>query len=148
MYDLEGMDARLVIFGSLFCVANRLQSKMDARMRDLTAKQWFVLLMLGMFEKPPTLKQLARMCDSSHQNIKQIVSKLQEKGFITITEDEADARAMRIATTAKCDEWDKENSATAARFVDDMFRGMAKEDIGLLRDMILKIFDNLGALTT
>lgn len=44
MCDFENMDKRLIVFGYLFRIANRLQSKMDSQMKDLTAKQWFVKL--------------------------------------------------------------------------------------------------------
>jgi len=144
MYDLETMDKRLIVFGYLFRVANRLQNKMDTQMKDLTAKQWFVILALGLFDEPPTLKQLATACDSSHQNTKQLVMKLQEKGFVTIENDEKDGRAMRIAATEKCVQWDQENEFEAKRFVDKMFDGFSVDDIAVLCSSLLRVFDNLG----
>ncbi len=144
MYDFETMDKRLIVFGYLFRVANRLQSRMDAQMKDLTAKQWFVLLALGLFEQPPTLKQLAAACDTSHQNTKQLVLKLAEKGFVTIHSDEKDGRAMRIAASKKCEQWDRDNQQMAARFVDSMFSGMGVDEIAGLSRSLIKIFENLG----
>jgi hypothetical protein len=75
------MDKRLIVFGYLFRVANRLQSKMDSQMKDLTAKQWFVILALGLFEQPPTLKQLAAACDTSHQNTQAACFEAGRKGL-------------------------------------------------------------------
>lgn len=143
MYDFETMDKRLIVFGYLFRVANRLQSKMDAQIKDLTAKQWFVILALGFFDEPPTLKQLAMMCDSSHQNTKQLVMKLQKKGFVTIKDHEIDGRAMRITATEKCARWDKENEAEASRFVNGMFAGLSADEVAALCASLLKIFENL-----
>lgn len=143
MYDLESLDKRLIIFGNLFRVANRLQSRMDAQMRDLTAKQWFVILMLEMFDAPPTLGQLAQASDSSHQNTKQLALKLQEKGFVRILSDPDDARAMRIIATDKCDAWDKENKEIAAAFVEAMFQGMTQAEIETLNGSLFTIYDNL-----
>lgn len=143
MYDLEAMDKRLLVFGYLFRVANRLQSRMDAQMKDLTAKQWFVILALGLFDEPPTLKQLADACDTSHQNTKQLVVKLAEKGFVTIYGDGKDGRAMRIMATEQCDQWDAENEASSIRFVDRMFSGVNPDEVAALSASLLKIFDNL-----
>lgn len=143
MYDFESMDKRLIVFGYLFRVANRLQSKMDSQMKDLTAKQWFVILALGLFEEPPTLKQLAMACDTSHQNTKQLVQKLAEKGFVTIQNDKKDGRAMRIATTNQCEQWDKDNELIATQFIDSMFLGMSKEEITALSGSLMKVFENL-----
>ena len=144
MYDFDTMDKRLLVFGYLFRVGNRLQSKMDSQMKDLTAKQWFVILALGLFEHPPTLKQLAAACDTSHQNTKQLVMKLVEKGFVKIQSDEKDGRAMRITASDKCEKWDKENEQIAAQFIDGMFSGMSMEEIAGLSSSLMKIFENLN----
>lgn len=144
MYNFDTMDKRLIVFGYLFRVANRLQSKMDSQMKDLTAKQWFVILVLGLFEQPPTLKQLAAACDTSHQNIKQLVVKLAEKGFVTIHDDEKDGRAMRIAASDRCEQWDKDNEQIAAQFIDSMFSGMSMDEIARLSGSLMRVFENLN----
>lgn len=143
MYDFDTMDKRLIVFGYLFRVANRLQSKMDAKMKDLTAKQWFVILILELFEQPPTLKQLAAACDTSHQNTKQLVMKLAEKGFVTIHNDEQDGRAMRITASDQCKKWGNENEQIATQFIDSMFSGMSTDQIADLSGSLMKIFENL-----
>lgn len=147
MYHFDTMDKRLIVFGYLFRVANRLQIKMDSQMKDLTAKQWFVILALGLFEEPPTLKQLAAACDTSHQNTKQLVQKLAQKGFVTIHNDEKDGRAMRITASEKCRQWDKENEAAATQFIESMFFGMESQEISHLSGSLMKIFDNLDTIT-
>jgi len=146
MYDFENMDKRLIVFGYLFRIANRLQSKMDSQMKDLTAKQWFVILVLGLFDQPPTLKQLAAACDTSHQNTKQLVMKLAEKGFVTIYNDEMDGRAMRIAATDQCQQWDKDNEMIATKFMAGMFSGMRTDEITCLSSSLITIFENLGKI--
>ncbi|HBV66988.1 MAG TPA: hypothetical protein DEF04_01485 [Clostridiales bacterium] len=146
VYDFDTMDKRLLVFGFLFRVANRLQSKMDSQMKDLTAKQWFVILVLGLFEQPPTLKQLAAACDTSHQNTKQLVMKLSEKGFVTIHNDEKDGRAMRITASDKCEQWDKDNEQIATQFIDDMFSGMSMDEIADLSRSLMKVFENLDKI--
>lgn len=146
MYDFDTMDKRLLVFGFLFRVANRLQSKMDSQMKDLTAKQWFVILVLGLFEQPPTLKQLAAACDTSHQNTKQLVMKLSEKGFVTIHNDEKDGRAMRITASDKCVQWDKDNEQIAIQFIDDMYSGISMDEIADLSRSLMKIFENLDKI--
>lgn len=146
MYDFEMMDKRLIVFGYLFRVANRLQSKMDSQMKELTAKQWFVILVLGLFEQPPTLKQLAEACDTSHQNTKQLVMKLAEKGFVTVRNDETDSRAMRIKASKQCEQWDKDNERIAAQFIDNMFSGMSTDEVIHLSNSLIKIYKNLNSI--
>lgn len=143
MYNLDSMDKRLVIFGYMFRVANRLQSKMDTQMKDMTAKQWFVILALGLFDQPPTLKQLAITCDTSHQNTKQLVMKLEKKGFVSISNDDKDGRAMRITVTEQFRQWDKENEQNATLFINQMFSGIDHDEVKNLCSSIIKIFENL-----
>lgn len=147
MYDFETMDKRLIIFGNLFLLANRLQTVLDSQMEDLTAKQWLVITMLGMFDEPPTLKQLAKMCDSSHQNTKQIVLKLEAKGFLKIEKDSKDARAMRISTTSKCQEWELANQENSAKFVHAMFASLTQEEIITTSASLIKIYDALQGIS-
>ncbi len=100
-------------------------------------------MMLGMFDEPPTLKQLAKICDSSHQNIKQIVSKLESKGFIRIENDNKDLRAMRIVTTDKWVKWNENNNENSIRFIAEMFENLTEEEISAMNRAQLKIYRNL-----
>lgn len=146
MYDFEKMDKRYVIFGDIFMLANRLQTVMDKSNNDLTAKQWFVMVMLGMFEEPPTLKELAGQCGYSHQNTKQLVLKLEEKGFVVIKKDRYDMRAMRIITTERIRQWDEENKQFETQFVGAMFRGITNDEIKTMVSVQRKLYGNLGIM--
>ncbi|MEG0853943.1 MAG: MarR family transcriptional regulator [Angelakisella sp.] len=146
MYDFETMDKRYIIFGNIFLLANRLQTVMDQTAQVITAKQWFVIMMLGMFESPPTLKQLAAICDSSHQNIKQLVLKLEAKGFVRIEQDPDDRRAMRIITTEACKLWGEENEEFSAGFIQRMFSSLSAEEISTMNTAQQKIYEALGQM--
>lgn len=146
MYDFENMDKRYIIFGNIFLLANRLQNVMDQKANEITAKQWFVLAMLGMFDYAPTLKELAAMCDSSHQNTKQIVLKLQSKGFVKIEADPFDKRAMRIVVTDECERWNEKNEEFSQRFIDKMFNSISKEEIEVMNSAQQKIYSTLAEM--
>ncbi len=146
MFDFEKMDKRQVIFGYIFLLSNRLQTVMDQGITELTSKQWFLMTMLGMFDEPPTLKQLASACDSSHQNIKQLVLKLEAKGFVYIETAPADRRAMQIIATPKWDQWNEENSPIANQFLDQMFGGLTAQEIEAMSAAQMNIYNTLGEM--
>ncbi len=146
MYDFEKMDKRQLIFGNIFLLANRLQTVMDQRITGITSKQWFVMIMLGMFDEPPTLKQLASVCDSSHQNTKQLIMKLEAKGFVRIETAPTDRRAMQIIATERWSQWEKENSQIASQFLNQMFGGLTAEEIKAMSAAQLNIYDALGQM--
>jgi len=116
---------------------------MDSNIEELTAKQWLTAMMLGMFDEPPTLKQLAKICDSSHQNTKQLISKLESKGFIRIENDSKDLRAMRILTTDKWVKWNQDNNESSINFITKMFENLTDEEIAVMNKAQQKIYKNL-----
>ncbi len=146
MYDFETMDKRQLIFGHIFLLSNRLQTVMDQSVQELTAKQWFVMTALGMFDEPPTLKQLSSMCDSSHQNIKQLVLKLEAKGFVSIEKGRDDKRSLRIAATPKWEVWNRENETFAEHFLDHMFGSLNQQEIEGMNATMQKIYQSLGTM--
>lgn len=146
MYDFDAMNPRYVIFGNIFLLANRLQTVMDQTVPDLTARQWFLLTMLGMFDQPPTLKQLAEQCDCTHQNIRQLVNKLSEKGFLTIVPDPVDRRSIRIAATPLCEQWNQHNSTQAAAFIDQLFAGLNAAQINAMKTTQITLYEALGTM--
>ncbi|MHC1723921.1 MAG: MarR family winged helix-turn-helix transcriptional regulator [Aminipila sp.] len=144
MYDFEKMDKRYIIFANIFLLSNRLQTVMDSDIEELTAKQWLTAMMIGMFDEPPTLKQLAKICDSSHQNTKQLILKLETKGFIRIENDSKDLRAMRILTTDKWQKWNQDNNQNSMDFIAKMFFNLTDEEITVMNKVQQKIYENLA----
>ncbi len=86
------------------------------------------------------------MCDTSHQNTKQIVLKLEAKGFVRIEKDEKDGRAMRIIATEKCKEWDEANREFSTTFINTMFDLLTKEEIAITCSSLFKLYDSLGEM--
>ena len=75
-------DDEFLMFGLLFVLGNKLQVIGDSFYEEITSKQWFVLVMLGVLGDNPTLNELSEGMGSSHQNVKQLLVKLQEKGYV------------------------------------------------------------------
>ncbi|MEG0614249.1 MAG: MarR family transcriptional regulator [Oscillospiraceae bacterium] len=147
MYDFEKMDRRCIVFANIFLVANRLQTVMDRQSAGITSKQWLVITMLGMFDSPPTLGELAKICNSTHQNIKQIAKKLELKGFLRIETDQSDRRALRIVALDKCRIWGIENDKFCTDFLEEMFSTLSQEEISILcksQDKIYNKLDEMG----
>nr|MCR4839806.1 MarR family transcriptional regulator [Eubacterium sp.] len=63
---------------------------------EISWKQFFAIICINMCKEPPTLKELSDILGSSHQNVKQILLKLEKKNFIEFKVDESDKRKQRI----------------------------------------------------
>lgn len=102
-----------------------LQQSGDWFHGEISAKQWYVLCHIARFEdQPPTLNQLAAQMGSSHQNVKQIVIKLEGKGYVRIYTDQEDRRKRRIALMARYQTLLERYAGQQERFLQVGFQGI------------------------
>jgi DNA-binding MarR family transcriptional regulator len=123
--------------------ANRLQAKGDEFFDEVSWKQWFVLLGVSLYEDPPTMNEVAELIGSSHQNVKQILLKLERAGFAEMFSDELDRRRLRVRTTDKKNEFDRKYLAESQEFIDALFKGLDENDIAITINTIAAMEKNL-----
>ena len=139
-----GLAIEPLVFGGVFAVANRMQRVLDRVLPELTAKQFWLLVVLSQFEAPPTLTQLADAADTSHQNVKQTLDKLVAKGFVQRVPDAADRRASRVRATEEVGRWTAETAAQAGRFMSDMYAGISPEELDAFGQVLMRMHANLA----
>ena len=76
------MPPQAFLLGLLSAFDNRYQAAADNFMKEITWKQFFAIICVKLCKEPPTLNDLADVMGSSHQNVKQILLKLERKGFV------------------------------------------------------------------
>jgi len=98
--------AQVRSFRLLLFVAQQLRYLTDQRLRadDLTTQQ-ATLLSLARQLGEPSLSELAGAMLTSHQNVKQLVSALEDKRFVRLVADRQDGRVKRLVLTAKCERY-------------------------------------------
>lgn len=119
---------------------------MDKNLEDITSKQWFLLESLDYFEEAHTLKELSKRLDYSHQNTKQILNKLEEKGFIKLEIDEKDKRYLRIYPTEKSQKWRENNNKKASEFMDYLYKEISEKDKKIVSDFLNSFYERLVIL--
>ena len=143
MINTEGIPPSYYLLGLLSAFENRFQAMADRDMKEISWKQFFAIICIDMCNEPPTLKELADILGSSHQNVKQILLKLEKKGFIEFRPDEKDKRKQRIVLTAYCRLFCEKNNELGMRIMGKMFDGVSEADIRTTIDTITKIEKNL-----
>jgi len=114
---------------------------------DVTTKQWFLSETINsVFDHPPTLKEAASAMGSSHQNVKQVAMKLQQKGLLSLEKDKNDARATRVCLTEKSGSFWKKTDPKGGSFREKMFKELGDENISLVRQSLEKILSNLNGI--
>ncbi len=141
---LNQMDARYALFGLLFAFQNRLQAVGDAFYEEITCKQFFLLACMQLFqEEAPTVQELAQLMGSSHQNVKQIVNKLERKGYVRVEEDPEDRRKLRIFFTDYAQRTAERYRKKEEEFMGRLFEGVPEEQAAQLFDGLSKMEENL-----
>lgn len=143
---MEEIEKQAYIFGSIFALSNKLQVLGDAFDENMTIKQWFFLVGVSKFGEPPTVSEVAGFIGYSRQNAKRIAEVLHERGYVTITKDKSDARALRIALTQKCTAYFAERSQREREFIEAIFTGFDTELTSGFCAGIAKLGENIEAL--
>jgi len=137
-------DDKKILFGLLLSFSNVLQTVGDTFYQEITIKQFYLLICLSLFEDDsPTINQLAEVMGSSHQNVKQILNKLKEGGFLNTLTDSNDKRKTRIIKTDKLEEFDKKYQTQTVLFMKKFYENVTEEQIKSTIKTIVQLEKNL-----
>ena len=141
--DFTGIELSYFLLGLLSAFENRFQAVADSAMEEISWKQFFAIICINLCKDKPTVKELAEIMGSSHQNVKQILLKLEKKGFVHIGVDENDKRKQRIELTDYCREFCEKNDEMSANIMKKMFAGVSEEQLQMTIQTIIQIEANL-----
>lgn len=141
--SIEGMESSFFLLGLLSAFDNRYQAKADTFFEEISWKQFFAIICINLCKEPPTIKELSEVMGSSHQNVKQILIKLEKKGYVQIIQDEEDKRKQRVRITEKTIAFCEEHAEGSQKIVGKMFEDVDPKDIAVTIKTILQIEKNL-----
>ena len=141
--DFDGIPSSYYLLGLLSAFENRFQAMADSMMKEISWKQFFAIVCINLCKEPPTLKELSDVLGSSHQNVKQILIKLENKGFVEFKSDDTDKRKQRIVLTKKCRNFCEKNNNMSFAVMERMFAGVSEKDLKTTINTITRIEKNL-----
>lgn len=141
--DFTGIELSYFLLGLLSAFDNRFQAMADRVIGEISWKQFFAIICISLCKEKPTIKELAEILGSSHQNVKQILLKLEKKGFVSIYADEDDKRKQRVELTEKCIHFCGENEGKSTLVMEAMFRGIPEEQLKVTIRTIMQMEENL-----
>ncbi len=134
------------LLGLLSAFENRYQTVADSFFSEITWKQFFAIICINLCRENPTINELSDIMASSHQNVKQILLKLEKKGFVEIKVDEQDKRKQRVYVTEKCERFCQSTKSESENKIRQMFDGIPEEQIITTIQTIAKMERNLEKL--
>ena len=151
MNKVDKMSDRQYLFGMIFIVANRVDTMLEREFKrfGITTKQWFLSVIIdNLFDIPPTMKEAAKEMGSSHQNVKQVALKLEQKGLLILEKDKRDARVTRLKLSeSNYDLWDKLRGEGTA-FTQALFKNIEKDELEVARRVMQKLQLNINEMDT
>ena len=147
--DFGQMPPQAFLLGLLSAFDNRYQAVADRYLKEITWKQFFAIICINLCKEPPTLNDLSEVMGSSHQNVKQILLKLESKGFVLMMVDEKDKRKQRYFVTDKCRKFLEENdnqNKTSTQIIGRIFEDVDKNSLAVTIETIMKMERNLGKI--
>ncbi len=147
--EFGDMPPQPFLLGLLSAFDNRYQAAADAFFKEITWKQFFAIICINLCKESPTINELSEVMGSSHQNVKQILLKLEKKGFVLAAPDEKDRRKQRILVTDKCRAFLEENDnkgQQSQRIIGRIFDGIDEKSLMVTIQTIMKMERNLSKL--
>jgi len=147
MSKVEKMSDSKYLFGVIFIVANRVDTMLEREFKrfGITTKQWFLSAMIeNLFDKPPTMKEVAREMGSSHQNVKQVALKLEQKGLLILQKDKKDARVTRLKLSESSNDFWAKLRGESTSFTQALFKNIEKDELEVARRVMQKMQQNIN----
>lgn len=112
--------------------------------KDLTAAQGHMLLyILERQRNPLGPTELHRTMGLSRASVSELLKKLRDKGFITLTTEPGDERQKRVEPTEKARDMKRTLDRMALRAEQQIFEGFSPEELGALLCFQMRILENL-----
>lgn len=102
--------------------------------------------MASLFDEDPSLKELAKVSGSSHQNVKQVALKLEQKDLVNLYKDTKDARVTRVRLSASSPAFSAQSDGDAQKFLSDLYEGVTEEELNVVRKVFEKLERNLESM--
>jgi DNA-binding MarR family transcriptional regulator len=146
MNYFENITDQEYIFASMLLIANKMDTLLERSLSkyNITAKQWFMLIVtVNAFKESPSIKEIAQIMGSSHQNVKQLALKLEAKGMVLLEKDKKDLRATKVILTKECFELFKLLEKEGFVFMKKFYKEIKNSQLKDVRTFINQIMDNL-----
>lgn len=131
------------VFGKLFKLVNEIQTTGNHTIREVTIRQWFLLVMLkNLGNEASSVTDLADFTGSTRQSVIQTIDTLQKKGFIETSVLEEDKRAKKVRLTQKAFDLFQTQERVGNVYLDRLFEGLSAREVEELNRMLDLVLAN------
>lgn len=133
----------------IFQLSNSLQTYIDRLLKenDLTAKQFFMMIIIGSFEYEPGIGEVSDRFGTSRQNVKQVLNKLVANGYLVLYKDENDQRVLRVRFTEKALTFWNDRTDEDDKTIKTIFESLTIDELSGLLNGLLKVMKKIEEMS-
>jgi len=99
-----------------------------------------MLIIIGnVFISPPSMQEVAEAMSTTHQNVKQLAIRLENRGLLKIERDSQNRRILRLKTTEECGEFWEKRKNDDIKSITDLFKGLESDEVKMLSEIMIKL---------
>ena len=128
-------------YATLFSVSNKLQVTSDKFLGLLTSRQLMTMIAIAHLPKEEaSLNRIARKMGTTKQNVKQLVSAMEAKGYVSVVPSKTDKRAYSVEMTEKGRAVFTECYNRGMLFFKEAFNGFSVNELEALWELLKKLY--------
>ncbi len=128
-------------YATLFSLANKLQVRGDEYLGSLTSRQYMTMVAIAhLSEGKVTFNNIARKLGSTKQNVKQIVTAMENKGYLNVIPNPKDRRAVNVIITETGKQVLYQVSEKGIFFMAELFKNFSTEELETIWGMLKKLY--------
>ncbi|MBE5108579.1 winged helix-turn-helix transcriptional regulator [Bacillus thuringiensis] len=128
-------------YAILFSLANKIQVKGDKFFEPLTSRQYMAMVAIAHLpEDKTTLNNIARKLGITKQSTKQLITIIENKGYVSVVPSKIDKRANNVKFTKKGEEVSLIVSEKGIFFLEKLFNKFSTEELETMWDLLKKLY--------
>lgn len=140
-YGNDTIQKQQALFASFFVVQNRLQTSCEKVQTEISMRQWHLLAMTSICEKPKTLTNIGKLMGCSRQNVKNLAASLERKGFVNFVLGANNS--VQIEVTEKANDYLMSMGERQQEILKLLFSFFAEKEVNKFFDLQNKLLDGL-----
>jgi len=129
------------IYATIFSSANKLQVQGDKYFDKITSRQLMAMVAIAhLQEDETTLNNIARKLGNTKQSTKQLITIIENKGYIETVPSKMDKRAVNVKITELGKQVVLECGEKSINFFADLSKGFTTEEMEILWLLLKKLY--------
>lgn len=141
-FNAERVRMEKYILVVLFLIQQRWGYIINKKLSEdrITTKQWLMMIVISnAFNHAPSMQEVADAMSITHQNVKQLAVRLEDRGFLKIERDPSNRRILRLKVTEECHKYWEKRTPEDIKSVNTLFRGLEDNELKTLFEIMGKL---------